>query len=164
MHLSLRNVPIWFPNTTANFLLRGRDRVMSEIAATGSQLENSYEKLSRKCVIGLYATAAMWGSLQLIVPDSSLLYFAAALLLAVCATGWAITDAKARGLEIVPVLKMLYFIAWPIGAVIYLIYRSKTKGLVISLIHAAGLYATLAAAFYITFYGMHFAGVLDPRF
>jgi hypothetical protein len=59
---------------------------------------------------------------------------------------------------------MLYFFLWPIGALTYLIYRSGIRGLFTATIHGIGLVAALALTFYVTFYGLHFAGMLDPRY
>ena len=114
--------------------------------------------------MALYGMAAAWGAIQIAFPDSGLLYAASALLFATFASSWLWFDAKAREIKILPVLQMLYFFLWPIGAIIYLLYRSGTRGLVTALLHGIGLMTTLAMAFYATFYGLHFAGMLDARY
>ncbi len=121
-------------------------------------------KAARRCAIGLYVTSAIWGSLQIVLPENGMFYFATSVLLALLASGWAMFDARSRGIQILPVLQLLYFVIWPVGAVIYLIYRSGVRGLWTALIHGIGMQMALAAAFYLTFYGLHFVGLLDPRY
>lgn len=107
---------------------------------------------------------ALWGVLQLIVRENGALYLAFVLLAAGFATGWAIFDAKKRGVQILPVVQMLYFLVWPLGAVIYLLYRSGMRGLLTALLHAIGLTMTLFVAFHVTFFSLHAAGLLDARY
>ena len=73
-------------------------------------------------------------------------------------------DARSHGIQILPVLQLLYFVFWLVGAVVYLLYRSGLRGLLTALFHGIGMTLTLAAAFYLTFYGLHFVGLLDPRY
>ncbi len=137
---------------------------MAEVQNTDEYRNATYGKVSRRCVFGLYAMSAIWGAIQIAFPENGILYLASALLFATLASGWAIFDAKMRGIKILPVLQMLYFFLWPIGAVIYLLYRSGMRGLLTAVVHGIGLTTTLAVAFYATFYGLHFAGMLDARY
>ncbi len=137
---------------------------MSDQPTTNLERKPEYAKASRRCAVGLYAMSALWGALQIAFPENGLLYFVSALLFALLATGWAIWDAKSRSIRVMPILQMLYFFLWPIGAVTYLIYRSGMRGLLTAVLHGIGLFATLTLTFYATFYGLHFAGMLDPRY
>ena len=123
-----------------------------------------YSLWSRNCVFTLYGLSALWGAIQIAFPDSAGLYLLFALMFAVAATFWARFDSLARSKPIVPILQMLYFLVWPIGAMVYLISRSGWRGLGIGILHGVGLFVTLALSFYLTFFGLHFAGLLDQRF
>ncbi|TVS09918.1 MAG: hypothetical protein EA424_26200 [Planctomycetaceae bacterium] len=63
-----------------------------------------------------------------------------------------------------PILQKLYFIFWPIGAVVYSVYRSGGRGLLRAGAHGLGMILLMTATFYATFYGLHFAGLLDARY
>ena len=132
----------------------------SPIVATVPQ----YSLWSRNCVFILYGLSALWGAIQIAFPDSAGLYLLFALMFALAATFWARFDSLARSKPIVPILQMLYFLVWPIGAMVYLISRSGWRGLGIGLMHGVGLFVTLAFSFFLTFYGLHFAGLLDQRY
>lgn len=121
-------------------------------------------KIARRCKFGLYGLSAIWGATQIAFPEKELLHFLLALLYAFLATSWAVWDAKSRGIRIVPILQMLYFFLSPIGALIYLIYRSGMRGLLTAFLHGIGLIATIVLSECVTFYGLHFAGMLDPRY
>jgi hypothetical protein len=108
--------------------------------------------------------SALSGALQILFPDNELLNLVSALLFALFASSWAALDAKMRGIRILRVFQVLYFFLWPIGAVIYLLYRSGMRGLVTAVIHGFGLTLTLAATAYATLYGLHFAGLLDASY
>lgn len=123
-----------------------------------------YSLWSWNCVLTLYGLSALWGAIQIAFPDSAGLYLLFALMFALSATFWARFDSLARSKPIVPILQMLYFLVWPIGAMVYLISRSGWRGLGIGMMHGVGLFVTLALSFYLTFYCLHFAGLLDPRF
>ena len=64
----------------------------------------------RFCAVGLYAHAALWGSLQLVFSNNAGVYLLTVMILALLATYWAIFDSKLRGRTILPVLQMLYFL------------------------------------------------------
>jgi hypothetical protein len=123
-----------------------------------------YSAWSRNCVFMLYGLAAVWGAIQIVFPDSPGLYLLFTLMFALAATFWARLDALGRSKPIAPILQMLYFLVWPLGAMVYLISRSGWRGLGIAMLHAIGLSVTLAISFYLTFFGLHFAGLLDQRF
>lgn len=124
----------------------------------------SYSLWSRNCVIALYGLSALWGAIQIAIPDSGGLYLLFALMFALAATSWARFDALARSKPIVPILQMIYFLVWPIGAMVYLISRSGWLGLGIGMLHGVGLFVILAFTFYLTLFGLHFTGLLDQRF
>lgn len=123
-----------------------------------------YSLWSRNCVFILYGLSTLWGAIQIAFPDNAGLYWLFALMFALAATFWARFDSLARSKPIVPILQMLYFLVWPIGAMVYLISRSGWRGLGIGLMHGVGLFVTLAFSFYLTFYGLHFTGLLDQRY
>lgn len=123
-----------------------------------------YSLWSRYCVYTLYGLSALWGGIQIALPDSAGLYFLFAILFALAATFWVRFDSLVRSKPIVPILQTLYFLVWPIGAMVYLISRSGWRGLGIGMMHGVGLFVTLAISFYLTFYCLHFTGLLDQRF
>ena len=59
---------------------------------------------------------------------------------------------------------MLYFLFWPLGATVYLIYRSGWRGLLTAGLHGFGMTLLMAATFYATFLALHFARLLDARY
>lgn len=105
-----------------------------------------------------------WGVLQIVFPDNAGIYLLFTVMIGVFATLWARFDSFARSKPILPVLQMLFFFLWPIGAMIYLMARSGWRGLGIWLLHGAGLCATLVVAFNLTLFILHLAGLLGPRF
>ena len=123
-----------------------------------------YSLWSRRCVYILYVVSALWGIVQIAFPDNASLYLLFSLLFALSATLWARNDSLAHSNPILPVLQMLYFLFWPIGAIVYLIVRSGWRGLGVGILHGVGLFTTLALSSYSTLFGLHFAGLLDQRF
>ncbi len=119
---------------------------------------------SRNCVFALYGLSAAWGAVQIAIPDSGALYWLFTLLFAISATGWARFDSLARSQPMLPVLQMLYFLVWPLGALVYLVARSGWRGIGIGLAHGVSLFATLLLAFNLTRYCLHFAGLLELRY
>ncbi len=115
---------------------------------------------SRYCVVGLYVLAALWGSLQILLPYNDGVYYLIKILFAMHVTCWAVYDSKARGKTILHVLQMLYFLMWPIGATVYLIRTRGWRGIVIAVLHAMGLMLCMAVAFFATVYLLYNAGVL----
>jgi len=83
---------------------------------------------------------------------------------ATLATSWAVFDSKSRGTTILPILQMLYFVMWPIGATVYLVTRSGWRGLLIAGLHGIGLTLAVGVTFYVTFYSLHFVGLLGPQY
>ena len=108
--------------------------------------------------------SAIWGGLQIPFPEHAGLYLLSALCFALLATFWARYDSKARGITFLPILQMLYFLLWPLGATLYLIYRSGWRGLLAAGLHGIGMTLLMAATFYATFLALHFAGLLDARY
>jgi hypothetical protein len=123
-----------------------------------------YRLWSRRCAVGLYVVAALWGTLQLLCVNTPGVYLLTGLTFALLATSWAVFDAKSRGKAILPVLQMLYFFMWPIGATVYLVARNGWRGLLIAILHGMGLTLMVCFTFYVTFYSLHYAGALDPRY
>ena len=121
-------------------------------------------KQSRRFAIGLYVMAAVWGAMQVSSPDHGDLFLIASLLFAGLASGWLAFDSKAQGIKILPILQMVYFFLWPIGAGVYLVYRSGVRGLLTFLVHAFGICMTIVISFYVTLYGLHLTGLLDEAF
>jgi hypothetical protein len=120
-------------------------------------------QFARYCGIGMYVVSAAWGVLQIIFPANGTLYWVAGLMIALLATLWAAYDAKARNRPILPVLQMLYFLAWPIGATVYLVSRSGLKGILLACLHGLGMTALMVATFYITFYALRYAGLVPGQ-
>ncbi len=125
---------------------------------------DAYFRASRRCVLGLYASVGLYGAIQVVVPNSGALYLMFVVVFAAFVTCWAVFDAKSQKIAFLPVLQMLCFIAWPIGAVVYLVYRSGAWGIGIATIHGLGLLAALIVSFYITIFSLHYAGMLDPSY
>lgn len=78
-----------------------------------------YSLWSRNCVFTLYGLSALWGAIQIAFPDSTGVYLLFALVFALAATFWARFDSLARSKPIAPILQTLYFLVWPIGAMVY---------------------------------------------
>lgn len=129
-----------------------------------TDLKTTFGRWSRRCAVGLYALSTLWGGLQVAFPDSAGLYLLCALCFALFATLWARYDSQYRGITFLPVLQMLYFLLWPVGAVVYSVYRSGVRGLLTAGMHGIGMMLSMAATFYATLYGLHFAGLLDERY
>ena len=129
---------------------------------SGTKLQ--YSRWSKNCAIGLYIMSAIWGGLQIPFPEHAGLYLFSAICFALLATFWARYDSKARGISFLPILQMLYFLLWPIGATVYLLYRSGGHGLLTAGLHGFGMMFLMALTFYATFFGLHFAGLLDARY
>ena len=123
-----------------------------------------YYRWSIYCAIALYLSSALWGVFQIIFPDNGALYLLFTLLFALSATSWARYDSMARGKPILPVLQMLYFFLWPIGAPLYLTFRSGWRGILTAAMHGIAMLVLMGSTFYATFYGLHFAGLLDARY
>ncbi len=123
-----------------------------------------FTRWSKKCAIGLYIMSAIWGGLQISFSEHAGLYLFSAICFALLATSWARYDSKARGISFLPILQMLYFLLWPIGATVYLIYRSGWRGVLTAGLHGIGMMFLMILTFYATFFGLHFAGLLDARY
>lgn len=121
-------------------------------------------KAARRYVFGLYLLAAASGVLESVFPENGSLFLAFGFLFATYATAWAYWDAKSRGITILSIVLVLYFMYWPIGAWLYLIYRSGMYGLLAATIHSIGLMATFVIAAGITMYLLHHTGLVDPSF
>ena len=122
-----------------------------------------FARWSKNCAIGLYVMSAISGGLEIPFPEHAGLYLISALCFALLATSWARYDSKARGISFLPILQMLYFLLWPLGATVYLIYRSGWRGLLNAGLHGIGMMFLMILTFYATFFGLHFAGLLDAR-
>jgi hypothetical protein len=123
-----------------------------------------YSRWSRYCVGSLFALSALWGGLQIAFPDSTGLYLLFAFMFALSATFWARYDSLSRGKPILPILQMLYFLLWPVGATIYLVTRSGWRGFATAFLYGGGMLILMGITFYATFYGLHFTGLLDARY
>ncbi len=123
-----------------------------------------FARWSKNCAIGLYVMSAISGGLEIPFPEHAGLYLISALCFALLATSWARYDSKARGISFLPILQMLYFLLWPLGATVYLIYRSGWRGLLTAGLHGIGMMFLMALTFYATFFGLYFAGLLDARY
>jgi hypothetical protein len=123
-----------------------------------------YVVWSRNYAITLYGLSVVWGAIQIVFPDSTSQFMMFSFLFALVSTLWARYDSLARDRPILPVLQMLFFLVWPIGALIYLVSRSGWRGVVVGVIHGFGLLFALAVSFYGTLFGLHFTGLLDQRY
>lgn len=135
----------------------------SETAGSNRQVE-ACRAWSRRCGVTLYVLAALWGIAQVVFVNNGGVYLLIGLMCASVATSWAVYDANSREKTILPVLQMLYFMMWPIGATVYLISRNGWRGVLIAVLHAMGLTLTMGLTFYATLYSLHYAGLLDPQF
>ena len=133
------------------WLLFPESNMTSEKTANYSP-QTTYRSWSRQCVVGLYVLAALCGPLELIFPDNVGVYFLTTIMFALLATHWAVYDSKSRGKTIIPILQMLYFLLWPIGATIYLFIRYGWRGIVFAVLHAIGLSFCTAFTFSITYW------------
>jgi len=116
---------------------------------------NHYSKWARYCGLGLYVNFAVVGCLDNFNLENGVLGLVELLLTPALACGWAVTDAKARGLTFLHIARLLFFLVWPVGAVIYLCYRSGWRGLLTAVLHAVGLTVVCGAAFFTTWYVLH---------
>ena len=137
---------------------------MTSVAAESDGRLEAYRLWSRRCGLGVYLLAALWGIIQVVFVNSGRAYLLVGLVCALLATSWAVFDSKSRGKTILPILQMLYFMMWPIGATVYLVSRNGWRGLLLAALHAIGLTLTSGLTFYVTLYSLHYAGVLDPQF
>ena len=123
-----------------------------------------YSRWAMNSVLALYLLSALWGALQVLLPDNGTVYLACAVLFALSATLWARYDSLARCKPFLPVLQMLYFFLWPVAALLYAMIRYGWRGLLRAALHGIGMIAVITFTFYTTFYGLHFAGMLDTSF
>ena len=123
-----------------------------------------FSRWAKNCAIGLYIMSVIWGVLQILFPEHVGLYLISALCFALLATFWARFDSKARGIFFLPILQMLYFLLWPLGATVYLIYRSGWRGLLTAGLHGIGIILLMTVTFNVTLFCLHFAGLLDARY
>ena len=114
--------------------------------------------------IALYFLCLFWGAAQVAFPGNIRLYWLFAFGCATSSICWIRYDALARGKPILPVLQLIGFFLWPLAAVIYLISRSGWRGLLLAIAHGFGMYLLTCLAFYVTFYGLHFAGLLHDHY
>ena len=137
---------------------------MTSEAAGNDGRREAYRLWSRRCGFSLYVLAALWGIVQIVFVNDGRVYLLVGLICALLATSWAVFDLKSREKAILPILQMLYFLMWPIGATIYLVSRNGWRGVLIAALHAVGLTLTVGLTFYATLYSLHYAGLLDPQF
>jgi len=108
----------------------------------------------RMLLVGIYACAAFWGAVQ-VLSSNTLVILLGSVLFALLVTGWCVVDARKLGKPMLPVVQMIMFFTWPIAVPIYLIWTRGFRGLGYTLLHAAGLYAVMAAAVVLTLYAFY---------
>lgn len=123
---------------------------MSEANEKADTRNLQFRRLSRNSAISLYLLSAFYGGLQFAFPENGRLDLLSTLLFALAAYCWARYDSLARSSPMLPILQMLYFLTWPIGSLIYLIFRSGWKGAGIWLLNVICLCFTNVAAAYAT--------------
>ncbi len=149
------------------FQLYGKQPVQEDCLSE-VQIDNGSQatlvRWSRRCVAGMYAISALWGVLQIAFPNDSRLYMLASLCFALLATLWAQCDSRSCGIRILPILQVLYFFMWPLGALVYSTYRSGVWGLFKASLHGIGMLGLMVVTSFATLYSLHFAGILDEQF
>ena len=124
----------------------------------------NYARLSRFCAWMLYGLAAVWGMGQDVSAENGLVYLLGTFSFALLITLWARYDLMSRGGSMLHVHELLYFLLWPVGAVVYLFFRSGWRGLLTAAFHAWGLLAVGWLFAFATRIGLHAAGVLDESY
>jgi hypothetical protein len=106
-----------------------------------------------RLVIGLYVATALAGSTQALSVNA-LVYYLSSLLLACCATGWCVVDARQRGKPMLPIVKLLCLIFWTIAVPIYLIGSRGWRGAGWLLLHSIAMTLVFLVAFYAAQYAV----------
>lgn len=129
----------------------------------GNDTDVIRDPTTKSSLIALYVLAAVSGATQ--VFDNQTAYYLVSLLLAFAATTWAVVDTRIRGGRFLGILRLVYFLVWPVASLVYLIATRKSRGLFWWGLNAVGLYVSVAVTFYLTFSLLYFTGrtdLIDP--
>jgi hypothetical protein len=98
--------------------------------------------------MAMYATAAFWGSAQVLSPNNSLLVLATICAFSTAATFWFAIDRRILAKPHLQILLHLFFFSWPIATLIHLMTSRGLRGAGHWLMHSAGLLIAMCLAFY----------------
>lgn len=101
-------------------------------------------------VVAFYVAAALIGSTSAL-SHNALVAYLGKFLLACTAAEWCLIDASYRGRPMTWSVQFLTLIFWSIAVPIYLIATRGWRGVGWVLLHGVGIYATIFAAYYLTF-------------
>lgn len=96
---------------------------------------------NKRAIITLYLVWMAAFLIEAMFPDS-MIGFISMFLVPLFATNWFAVDSRQLGRRVTPISRLLYFVFWPIGALIHLIATRGIRGLGWWAIHAVGLVST----------------------
>ncbi len=115
----------------------------------------------RYAVLALYGQSAFWGIAQLFAVNNALLYMANMVAFATSATLWFEIDCRMLAKSRLPILRLLFFFAWPIASLIYLMASRGVREVGYWLLHVVGLFATMCLTFFLAMFLLYWLGMLN---
>lgn len=117
----------------------------------------------RYTVIALYVIAAIWGMLQIVVPEGSPIDVFFSLAFALIATSWCAADCLVRDHRLRGWARIAYFLTWPLASLIYLIATRQWRGIGLWILHAVGLIIINVVATIAALGVLYSLGWIDPN-
>ena len=113
----------------------------------------------------MYGLAALHGVTQVFWGEGAAIEFVISLLMALAATNWAIYDRRTQGGGFHGVLRVVYFVTWPLASLVYLIATRKFRGLGWWAVNVVALIATMGITLWLTVFFLEVVGreeLIDP--
>lgn len=82
-------------------------------------------------------------------------------LLAFAVTNWAVVDSRSRDLKFPGIIRVIYFLVWPLASLIYLIATRRFRGILWWVANAVGMIAVMLVTFIPTVLLLYWFGSTD---
>lgn len=102
---------------------------------------------SKRAIIYLYAAVAVFGIAEVFAAEYGFVNVFLSLVIALLATNWLAIDCRRREIRLVPIVRLLYFISWPVASLIYLVSTRGVTGFGWWALNFVGLIGTLMIVF-----------------
>lgn len=125
-----------------------------------------YFRSTKYCLITMYSLCGIFGISQVVAYSNLTVHNVLSLLLAGVATCWANADVTTRGIRFHVILRVIYFLTWPLASLVYLIATRKFFGVGWWLLNAAAMYGTTAVLYYTSYFILFTIGrgdLVDPE-